>query len=65
MNGVIFHFYLNLNYHYIKSTDFAIIIIISPHLANNVDKIFVFLEKKLEMGFNEVMKRNIVAFSDE
>ncbi len=49
MNGLIFHFYLNPNYNYIKSVNFILINIISPHFANNVDKIFVFLVKKLEM----------------
>ncbi len=48
MNGLIFHCYLNLNYNYIKRVNLILIIIISPHLANNTDKIFVILETKLE-----------------
>ena len=63
MNRLIFHLYLNLNYDYINSVNLVLTIIISPHLANNTDKIFVFLEKNLETWFDETLNRNIVAFS--
>ena len=47
MNRLILHLYLNLNYDYINSVDFVLTIIISPHLVNSTDKIFVFFGKEL------------------
>ena len=47
MNGLIFLFCLNLNYNDIKSVNFILMMIISPYLANNADKIFVFFEKEI------------------
>ncbi len=63
MNRLILHPYLNLNYDYINSVNLVLTIIISPHLVNSTDKIFVFLEKNLETWFHETLNRNIIAFS--
>ena len=47
MNRLILHLYLNLNYDYINSVNLVLTIIISPHLVNSTDKIFVFFGKEL------------------
>ena len=47
MNRFIFPIYLNPNYNDINSTNFIQISIISSYLADNADKLSVFLEKKL------------------
>ena len=56
---------MNLNYNYIKSLDFVLIIIISPHLANNIDKIFVFFGKEIRNMIRLNIEPQYCGFSDE